>query len=55
VVLPLPETADTDQASVGRRDQISPSRYHNIVPLSSPRDVDAQLVDWLETAYELVS
>ena len=40
---------------VVKRDQISASRYHNIVPLSSPRDVDAQLVDWLKTAYELVS
>lgn len=40
---------------VVKRDQVSPSRYHNIVPLSSPRDVDAQLVDWLKTAYELVS
>ncbi len=40
---------------VVKRDQISASRYHNLVPLSSPRDVDAQLVDWLKTAYELVS
>ena len=39
---------------VVKSDQISPSRYHNIVPLSSPRDVDAQLVDWLKTACELV-
>ncbi len=40
---------------VVKREQISPSRYHNLVALSSPRDVDAQLVDWLKTAYELVS
>lgn len=40
---------------VVKRDQISAGRYHNVVPLSSPRDVDAQLVDWLKTAYELVS
>lgn len=40
---------------VVKRDQIAASRYHNTVPLSSPRDVDAQLVAWLTTAYELVS
>lgn len=40
---------------VKRRDRISPSRYHNIVALSTPHDVDAQLMEWLKTAYELVS
>ena len=40
---------------VVKREQISASRFHNVVPLSSPRDVDAQLVAWLKTAYDLVS
>ncbi len=40
---------------VVKRDQISAGRYDNVVALSSPRDVDAQLVDWLKTAYDLVS
>ena len=40
---------------VTKRDKISASRYHNIVPLSSPHDIDAQLMDWLKRAYELVS
>ena len=40
---------------VKKRDRVSPSRYHNVVSLSSPRDIDAQLLDWLKSAYELVS
>ena len=40
---------------VTKRDKISSSRYHNIVPISSPHDVDAQLLEWLKRAYELVS
>ena len=40
---------------VVKRDRISASRYHNVVPLSSPHDVDAQLLEWLKAAYELVS
>ena len=40
---------------VVKREQISASRYHNVVSLSSPRDIDAQLVGWLTAAYELVS
>jgi hypothetical protein len=40
---------------VKKRDRVSPSRYHNIVPLSTPHDIDAQLMEWLKSAYELVS
>jgi len=40
---------------VTKRDRISQSRYQNIVPISSPHEVDAQLLEWLQRAYELVS
>ncbi len=40
---------------VTKRDKISASRYHNTVPINSPHDIDAQLIDWLKRAYELVS
>jgi hypothetical protein len=40
---------------VKKQDRISASRYHNTVPLSTLRDIDAQLIEWLKTAYELVS
>jgi hypothetical protein len=40
---------------VRRREKVSASRYHNLVSLSTPRDVDAQLIEWLRSAYELGS
>ncbi len=40
---------------VTKRDKISASRYHNTVALSSPHDIDTQLMDWLKRAYELGS
>ena len=40
---------------VTKRDRVSASRYHNTVPINSPHDIDAQLMDWLKRAYELGS
>ena len=40
---------------ITKRDRVSASRYHNVVSLSTPRDIDAQLLGWLKSAYELVS
>ncbi len=40
---------------VKKRDRVSASRYHDLVPLSTPHDVDTQLIEWLKSAYELVS
>jgi hypothetical protein len=42
-------------ARVKRREKVSAVRYHNVVSLNTPRDVDAQLIEWLQSAYELVS
>lgn len=62
-VHPLKSRLDVDIVSaapiadrrVKKRDRASGSRYHNVVSLSSPREIDAQLLDWLKSAYELVS
>jgi uncharacterized protein DUF5655 len=40
---------------IRKRDRVSASRYHNVVSLSTPHDIDAQLLEWLRSAYELVS
>src|SRR5207245_1148992 len=40
---------------VTKREKLSAARYHNIVSINSPHDIDAQLLDWLKRAYELVS
>jgi Domain of unknown function (DUF5655) len=38
---------------VAQSDQVSKGRYHNEVMLSSPEEVDAELVGWLKDAYAL--
>lgn len=40
---------------IEKRDRVSASRYHNVVSLSTPHDIDAHLLDWIKSAYELVS
>lgn len=47
--------ADDDIRSkrVVKRDQASANRWHLEVMLTSPKDVDAELVGWLKRAYEL--
>jgi hypothetical protein len=47
--------ADDDIRSkrVVKRERASANRWHLEVMLTSPRDVDAELVSWLKRAYEL--
>ncbi len=40
---------------VKKQDRVSASRYHNMVPITTPHEVDEQLLEWLTSAYELVS
>jgi hypothetical protein len=40
---------------VKTRNRVSASRYHNVVSLNTPRDVDTQLIEWLTSAYDLAS
>ena len=38
---------------IHKTEQVSTKRFHHEVKLTSPADVDAQLVGWLKEAYEL--
>jgi hypothetical protein len=38
---------------VAKSEQISKNRYHNEIKITSPDEVDAELVDWLKEAYAL--
>ena len=42
-----------ENSRVARSDQVSAHRYHNEVMLTSPDEVDAELVGWLKDAYAL--
>ena len=39
---------------IAKSEQVSKNRYHNEVKLTSPDEVDAELVGWLKEAYDLV-
>ena len=38
---------------VRAQEQVSKNRWHQDVRLTSPKDVDAEVVDWLKNAYAL--
>ena len=40
---------------IEKTEQISAGRFHQVVKLSSPKDLDKELRDWLKEAYELSS
>jgi len=39
---------------VAKSEQVSKNRYHNEVKITSPDEIDAELIDWLKEAYALV-
>jgi hypothetical protein len=42
-------------ARVSKVDRVSASRFHVHVRVASPVDIDAQLLDWLREAYDLMA
>ena len=38
---------------VSKVEQASPNRYHHTVKLTSPKEVDKELLGWLKEAYDL--
>ncbi len=38
---------------VAKSEQISKNRFHHLVRLHAPTDVDRELIGWLRTAYDL--
>jgi len=39
---------------VAKSEQVSKNRYHNEVKITSPDEIDAELIDWLKEAHALV-
>lgn len=44
-----------DSARLKKSEQLSRSRWHHEVVLTSPRDVDAELVRWIKEAHKLTA
>ena len=53
VILTIKSAGDIDDPRVTRHERASANRWHLEVRLNGPRDVDAQLKEWLKAAYEL--
>jgi hypothetical protein len=53
IILTIKSAADIKDARVMRRQQASANRWHVEIRLGEPKDVDAQLKQWLKAAYAL--
>jgi len=53
ILLTLKAPADIASDRIVKREQVSARRWHLELRVKGPEDVDAELVAWLKTAYEL--
>jgi hypothetical protein len=55
LILTIKTPTDIKSPRVHRREQVSSKRWHVEVRLDAPAQVDAELVGWLKTAFEISS
>ena len=53
LLLTLRTTSRIDSPRVVQTEQVSKSRWHNVVKIASEAEVDAELRGWLQSAYTL--
>ena len=53
ILLNIKSTAPIRDARIIHAEQVSAGRFHQVVKLSTPQDVDTTLLGWLKSAYEL--
>lgn len=53
IVLNLRTALPIESPRVVKREQVSAHRYHNEVKLTSPDEIDPELLGWLRDAYDL--
>jgi hypothetical protein len=53
LILTLKSTSDIPSPRIRKRERASANRWHLEVELTTPREVDRELRDWLHRAYEL--
>ena len=53
LILTLKSTTDVKSPRIAKREQASANRWHLIVRLEQPQDVDKEIAGWLKRAYEI--
>ena len=53
LILNIKSAAPIKHARIAKSEQLSASRFHQEVKLTSPDEVDADLVGWLKAAYAI--
>lgn len=53
VILTIKSDRELDSPRIHKSEQTSARRFHHEVKLTSPSDVDKELIAWLKTAYAL--
>lgn len=53
LILNIKSSAPIKHARITKSEQLSASRFHQEVKLTSPDDVDALLIGWLKDAYDI--
>src|SRR2546422_631970 len=53
IILTIKSDRDLDSPRIHRSEQASARRFHHEVKLTTPADVDAELIRWLKDAYAL--
>jgi Domain of unknown function (DUF5655) len=53
LILTLKSDRDRKSKRIAKREQASANRWHLEIRLEGPEQIDAELVSWLERAYEL--
>jgi hypothetical protein len=55
LILNIKSAAPIQHARISKSEQLSASRFHQAVKLTSPDDVDSLLTGWLQEAYAISS
>jgi hypothetical protein len=55
IILTIKSNRKISSPRIHKSEQTSASRFHHEVKLTSPADVNAEMVEWLRAAYELSS
>jgi hypothetical protein len=55
LLLTIKSAQDIQSPRIHQHEQVSAHRWHLVIRLATPADIDAELVQWLQAAYELAA